>query len=391
MILLKESKEILFLILVVLCVILPSGTIININVKMLVMLALFFLVIVKKINLSFINLILYYLCIMLFFSSIAIIKSNVFFLDIYHQAKDLLIFIIIVLFYIDLERDNSIFYKSVISVIIKSLVFVGVLKCTIYAFYLFFAIPIEFFIDIINDFFGVELMKMGEGVSVINRLNFNSDYLLPIAIFIILLGDYRFKKTILAILLFSCLVSLSRIVWFNTFFFVIGYFLYRKNFLKLFSVLFLFLAIAILSASIYELIQYRLFSYEVDVSDSIRIEQFSYIKKYIYESPIFGNGIGFSIKEYIRSEEYPYSYELQIPAFIMQVGFLGILLYFFPIIFLWAKRLKNIGLRSKIICFLLFSFFLCGAFFNPILLSSFGVIGFLMLFLLPSILRLDRS
>ena len=47
---------------------------------------------------------------------------------------------------------------------------------------------------------------------------------------------------------------------------------------------------------------------------------------------MLGKGLGYYMPEYIRGYDAKYSYELQIPALVMQIGYAGVLLLFILII-----------------------------------------------------------
>lgn len=118
------------------------------------------------------------------------------------------------------------------------------------------------------------------------------------------------------------------------------------------------------------------------LSNTIKIEQTKMLLKQWKEHPIFGLGYGSYIEGYLRSEECPFSYEMQLPALIMKIGIVGIGLLasivLTMIIYLFRK-IKGTDLTAKFAwLFLLGSFGLCVQ-TNPLLLSFTGMSVVLLL------------
>nr|WGN91637.1 polymerase [Aeromonas sobria] len=125
------------------------------------------------------------------------------------------------------------------------------------------------------------------------------------------------------------------------------------------------------------IVNVRLDSRFIDVSDNERVIQFNCLLDSISENPILGLGMGGFVKTCIRGDiGMEHLYEMQWLSFIMKFGIIGVIpilvFYLYPLV-----RWKNIGLFS------IFSYvlFLVSGFTNPYLLSSTTSIIFIGLLL----------
>ena len=111
------------------------------------------------------------------------------------------------------------------------------------------------------------------------------------------------------------------------------------------------------------------------VSNQIKIEQMYKLLDKWKESPIWGHGYGSYVEGYLRSEEAPFSYEMQLFALLMKIGVLGlgIWLVFFIVqmIYMFRSKFKNV---NNIISwlFLLMVIVICVQ-TNPLLISFIGM------------------
>ncbi len=85
---------------------------------------------------------------------------------------------------------------------------------------------------------------------------------------------------------------------------------------------------ALSTQTVQDIISSRLDSQASADSDVIRDTQEKAIDRRISEAPVIGHGMGSYAPDLIRSPGTPYSYELQIPAMIMQLGYLGVFAFF---------------------------------------------------------------
>lgn len=77
------------------------------------------------------------------------------------------------------------------------------------------------------------------------------------------------------------------------------------------------------------------------ISNDIKIKQSKALIKKWFESPIIGFGYGSYIKNFIRSADNPFSYEMTFFALLMKTGVVGILVWLFVIVALIVTKFKN--------------------------------------------------
>lgn len=111
------------------------------------------------------------------------------------------------------------------------------------------------------------------------------------------------------------------------------------------------------------------------VSNQIKIEQMYRLLDKWKESPLFGHGYGSYVEGYLRSEEAPFSYEMQLFALLMKIGVvgLGIWLVFFIVqmIGMFKNKAKSINNIFSWM-FLLMAIVICVQ-TNPLLISFIGM------------------
>ena len=127
-------------------------------------------------------------------------------------------------------------------------------------------------------------------------------------------------------------------------------------------------AIATFASSMYE----RWLGDSAIYSDSFRIEQKAFLWAGIWKTPILGQGLGGYVREYLRSDVVPFSYEAEYLSFIYQFGFLGFILIIGGILGVFAK-ICFAGIRKNrmwILVLLNFGIWAARPLYNPQFLSS---------------------
>lgn len=142
---------------------------------------------------------------------------------------------------------------------------------------------------------------------------------------------------------------------------------------------------ALATPAVQDIMESRFSAHNNDFSDGERKFQLNKLAEKIDAAPIFGHGIGYYIPSWIRAGDAKYSYELQVPALVMQIGIVGVVLLFgfifLPILYL-IRNTKPLFL----ILFLGMSVtWLLSGFFNPVLFSSSGGVVYSMILLLCSL------
>ncbi len=115
---------------------------------------------------------------------------------------------------------------------------------------------------------------------------------------------------------------------------------------------------------------------EGDAGDGLRDEQLMSILGAFFQSPMLGQGSGYSIPSLIRNDDAPFMYEVQIAAFLMQYGLLGALL-FGCAIFLFVKAHVRPGLHGLMTFYLLV--FFSASYFNPYMLGTYAGLSLALL------------
>lgn len=359
-------------------IVLPSGDILGINVKIIFLLFFIFSLfnndkVISSIIFSLLPVILFLLLETLYaYFSIKFDSSYIF-----TQSKDILVFFLI--FYI--LRSYALYtdgFNFLIEKIVNAIFVVGLIKFFIIFYSFLTGLSVSLMVKAIGEFFNVSIMSFDVDNSSLSRINFTSDSLIAIVVFYLIskfFKNYNNRIDILKIItiLFSALITMSRFQWFACIISILLAMLINLKSVRSFFALLMFVGVSIFSLSlnsVQELISTRFDSRLVDASDLERIVQKQKIIEHIDSAPFFGNGIGYYIPELIRSDIAKYSYELQLPALIMQVGVIGttvIMLFILIPLLKSMKGMSNIFLIS--LGFIIF-IWLYGAMFNPILFSS---------------------
>lgn len=375
------------------CIILPTGSVFDINVKFIF---LFLLVIssffvdngsgvIRCIKGMLIPVL--FLVVFLLISEISSTKNN----EALLQTKDILTFFFMTTIAYSFIRKNDNPEEFISKVIINNLVFLSVLKILIFMYVQITGISVTQIMSIISDIFNTKLMTLDSDDIAISRISFMSDYILPIAIYILTkeIVNNRmtlFKTITLVFLVLSVILSLSRFLW------VIGaasialalmHEIKKSKSVFILAIAVMLILYALTLPSVQEAINFRFNSNDADLSDLARQLQYNAIIDSIAKYPLLGQGLGYYLPTLIRSSAAKYSYELQIPALAMQVGLIGTLLFFSIILSKLYKSALNLNLYDKCIYIILIILWLIGGFFNPVIISSSGGIAFLLLYVLP--------
>lgn len=361
-------------------IILPSGSIFGVNIKLISLIFfLFSLIIVKKSFLIFDILkflfpIILFLIFEIFYSFVVFKFDSSFILA---QAKD--IFVFFLMFSICVGYAKYLLgFERVANIIINAVFLVGLIKISIILYSFISGIQVSTIITALGNFFGVSIMTFDVENSSISRINFTSDSILAISIFYLFMKAFKHGVTVKSCILilvvaFSALITMSRFQWAAcllsvTLVIIINLHSRKSLFVLLFMV---FISVFTLSfQSTQELISTRFDQRIVSASDIERTVQQQKIFMEIEKSPILGNGLGYYIPDVIRSYDAKYSYELQLPALVMQLGIIGFLYVLLMIIVPLFLPLIGLSLILRLCFILLISIWLSGAMFNPILFSS---------------------
>lgn len=381
---------------IVTCVILPTGSIFDINLKVILLVALLMLTIFNDRGVSAIKIFtgMFIPFFVILISLLVTLLNGKFIPETIAQSRDILVFFIIATFaYAMVGRDRR--YQIITKLIINCLIFLGLLKFLIFSYSIVSGIGVSVIVKGISLFFNTSLMTMGDDSIVISRINFMSDFILPVAIYL-KTKEFLSKKSklfdgvIILILLYSVIVSMSRFIWimglFSFFVAILGDIRKKKSIFIIFIAL--LGSVYLLSLqSVQDVIEYRSSSKGVAESDSIRDYQGIAISHEFEKAQLFGNGLGYFVPGLIRSDSSHYSYELQIQALYMQIGIFGASSLLLIIIITLLKQTKGLSIKDKLIFSVLVFSWISGGFFNPVIFSSTGGVAFLLLYTTPDAMR----
>ncbi|MBB5063620.1 O-antigen ligase [Granulicella mallensis] len=242
----------------------------------------------------------------------------------------------------------------------------------------------------VDKIFGVDLMTMDIG-DLFGRIQFMSDELVPLCIYVILryrdrLGLSSFRSAVLMLLLFvSVLISFSRYFWgFTALAFVLGLLVGKKDRFTLVLASALGLSVLLSLPFLIDLYQLRFSADLAGGSDDIRVEQIRALVPFFQDSPLWGHGFGSFTHQVIRSDDNPYTYEVQLLALLGQLGIVGMLLLALLTAFyyrtLWWK--SQVRTLERVSILLLLMAWIAGGLSNPIVFLPIAGINFAALRLL---------
>ncbi|MEB8021660.1 hypothetical protein [Raoultella ornithinolytica] len=383
------------------CVILPTGSIFEINIKFIFLFLVLFLSIFARNGKGIIKLMLGVIpafFVVTFF--LLITMFNVRYLpETIDQSKDIMVFFFMAaISYSLVDKDRR--YDVITKTIINCLIIIGIIKLLIFVFSIITGGSVASIVLMISKLFNTSLMTMESDDVSISRINFMSDYILPMAIFIktnqyLRNNKSRFNAIIVLILMYSIVISLSRFLWAAgciSLVLAIASNINQKKSLLIIACSFIAIFVALQMQSVQDVIDFRMSSKGVVDSDNLREVQSNGIYHAFNNAPLLGNGLGYYIPNLIRSTLAKYSYELQIPALYMQLGLIGATTIIIMIIFILVTQVRGLGLKNTIIYLILISLWITGGFFNPVIISSTGGVAFMLLFCTPdAIKRIDNN
>lgn len=315
-------------ILVISTIILPTGSIYGFNYK-IVLVAMCALIGYKSILLNSFG--GPFIC-LLFITFITIISSSVGYINGVNSiniiTQDVAILSALSIFYIGycLIRTSNYSIKKFFVDIVNATVILGIIKIILCSLEIFKTVNVNYFRKLIDNIFGFQFITLDTGS--FSRIHLPGDYLIPACLIInsFILIDTRILKTVRTLLLIvSCVISYSRIIYAYTACILILIFLFqlskqRKTWWFLISKLTYLLPLTFIAIYIYQFFRERYTGQYANISDSLRHEMHVALISNISKYPILGFGLGSSVSSIIRSETMPWYYELQWEALCMQIG-----------------------------------------------------------------------
>ena len=388
-------------------IILPTGTIGNINIKIILLIMLLFIVVydnIKKNSVSEIFIaskyLLFIVVILLTWLDIGVIKANANEFYGFLQFKDFLATIIVTLigyyFYKRKLFDWNYYFRLTLFAHLSYIV----LKVVIFTAVLLNYVTLYDVIAFVKNIFGYPLITFNFSGGIIERnvarLDLLNDSLSPFLLLYVLnieLFGIQIKRSskygITVLLILNILIGYKRSLIIVSIVGVLYSILFVANNISRFKTIFITSAIiTILYINYHEEINYfvtdRFNSNSQDYSDTIRREQFHVLKNEFYDNYLIGKGMGGYAYNYIRSEDLPYSYEMQWMQFLMQFGIFGFIFVLITYCSIIVTVIVSwVDYNPKIRSILLLSFILWGlmSFTNPMMLSSFCSVFYTLILL----------
>jgi hypothetical protein len=302
------------------------------------------------------------------------------------QYMDILLTLIICwlasIFCGDEEAKRVKFLRLILNAVLAAAVF----KVAIIAYALLRGVPVVQVMEWINTIFATELVTMDLG-ALLGRIQFGSDGLVPVSIFILLRHRDRLKiSNVLAalmilLLLFSVLFSFSRFFWgFTAFAFIVGLVLGKQDRFQLIVIVVLSLSVLAALPALVSLYQLRFSTDVAGGSDVTRTGQIPALQRLFISAPVFGHGMGSYSTENIRgaNEAGRSAYEVQLIAIPAQIGLVGISFFvalgFYYFDNLWWNSLLTVADRVGIA--LLLAFWIAAGLTNPLLFHPMSGINY---------------
>ena len=283
--------------------------------------------------------------------------------------------------------DDELRRLRFLRLVVNAEIATALLKVGLVAYALIRGIPVVEMVALLSKVFGTDLMTMDLG-SLFGRVQFISDALIPICIFIVLrhrdrmhMGSLRAVLTIL-LLLVSVLLSFSRYFWaFTALAFFVGLLLGKRD--RFQAILFITLALSII-VSLPALVGLYQLRFSADVaggSDLQRTEQIHALSAFFLDAPLLGHGLGSYTTQVIREQDTEvgrYGYEVQLLALSGQLGVVGMTL----ILGLTAYYYRNLWWNSplnipdRIGIGLLLCFWIAAGLSNPLLFNPIAGVNY---------------
>jgi len=249
-------------------------------------------------------------------------------------------------------------------------------------------IPVSVLLDWIRIIFGVQLMGY-DFESAFGRFELISDNVIPVCIFALLcyrnLLSKRSGRTLLMLLVLvvSALFSFSRFLWAHTVMaLVLGLLLGKKDRFQAILVAILTVLTVVSLPFLIVVISLRFSPVVVSESNADRVTQVAALRDFVADAPWFGHGLGSYTHRVLRSLDAPFVYEAQLLALFGQVGIVGVV--FLVVLMMsyfrwfWPNNQRS-GMRSGGL-FLLLLGWLAGGFLNPSVISSAASVSYAAIF-----------
>lgn len=231
----------------------------------------------------------------------------------------------------------------------------------------------------IEEIFATEVMTLGLADNYLLRIATIVD-VIPLSIFPFLMIEeksYKKKLIIWLVVLLYVYINFSRMymVQFITFSFLVIFpnRLYFSDLTKhLISVaIFFMILFGIFSFDIVNGLQNRFIGIDADASDLSRFVQIQVFLQEIPRNFLLGQGLGSYISGFIRSEAFPFLYEMEYLALLYQLGIFG-MFFLYGVFFMIVYEISfhTLNFKYKLLMFFSIIFILIRPMTNPMFFAS---------------------
>jgi hypothetical protein len=365
---------------------LPSGSIFKINIKyvlfIILVILLFTYLFIENIHVkySFISSLSFTIAFLLIWSLIFIINGFDDYLSLSGELKDFIVTILLVYISYVIILKNIIDIDIIVKTIIYAMLLLIMLHIILVALMIIFGLSFESTFGVIKEIFNVYIMTFDIS-DQFKRAQLPNDIIIPFGLYIVLFSkelNIKLSPIIKYLFIMASLIVLfltfSRFIWIVTLIFIITSLIYKRRYIVL--ILLPMLVVYLLSFQAKDMftagiIQARFFSEAAESSDNTRAAQFESLMTTFYNHYLIGNGIGSYARDCIRSDRFPFSYEMQWIAFLMKFGLIGMGILLFHILgFLRICLIKMHKHRGYLLIGI--TLYFLGGFTNPYLLTSYA-------------------
>lgn len=306
--------------------------------------------------------------------------------QVFYKLRDMLSTVVIAWLCIFCIKRGLVSAERVVTIVIFGAFSVAITKLTITIGSFYFGVsPVDTTLAV---FQGAPIIS-GPMPFGFQRMEFTPDLLGSFALFALLaprVSGARFGKLMTALIatvvLLSALMAFSRYIWLAHIVAILAAMIVERSW----KILLLTCIAGLVIGGIFQdffsaSFESRFLSSSADKSDQARVDQIRVLTEEFESHPIFGKGLGAHAAGLLRDDrdEHLYVYEMEWLAFLMQfgiVGMIGILL----LIGLSCSDLILSNHPATPFLWVMFLVWLCSAFTNPYLTSSYagGAFGLFM-------------
>ena len=381
----------------VLVIILPTGNVAGLNIKLLFMLVItsfvLYDIVINDMTDAIAGSIKYVSSIsvvLLAWVIIGLLKNDAYEFYGFSQFKDFMATIIVTWLGYYLYRRRLLDWYYYFRLVLYAHLTYIMLKVAMFTAVFLNYITLTNLVDFIRNVFGYSLVTFNFSGNIIEsnvvRLDLLNDSLSPYLLLFLLNTEQlgiRIKPNskffMIILLIVNILIGYKRsLIIVGLFVLLYSIFFAMKSSTRLKALIVVSAIVAVLYINYSEEINYfvvdRFSSSSQDYSDTLRLEQFHVLMNEFYDNYLIGKGMGGYAYNYIRSEDLPYSYEMQWMQFLMQFGILGIIIVILTYCTIIIPAIRNwFRVDAKIRIIVLISFVSWGliSFTNPMMLSSF--------------------